>query len=100
MEERRMSGTTGSLNHNIIMENRNKVSISGVEDVDSFDEQTVILFTSAGLLTVKGSDFHINKLNVESGEVVIEGDVESLVYSDSMGGRDSAGGGFFAKMFK
>ena len=89
---------SANMNHNIIMENRSKVSISGVEDVDSFDEQTVILFTSAGLLTVKGNDFHINKLNVESGEVVIEGDVESLTYSDSMGGRDS--GGFFAKMFK
>ena len=79
------------------MENRSKVSISGVEDVDSFDEQNVILFTSAGLLTVRGHDFHINKLNVESGEVVIEGEVESLTYSESAG-RET--GGFFAKMFK
>ena len=81
------------------MENRSKISISGVEDVDSFDEQTVILFTNAGLLTLRGRDFHINKLNVDSGEVVIEGDVESLTYSESMGSsRDS--GGFFSKIFK
>ena len=98
MEERRISGLSANLNHNIIMENRSKISISGVEDVDSFDEQTVVLFTSAGLLTVRGNDFHINKLNVDSGEVVIEGDVESLTYSEAMGGRDK--GGFFAKMFK
>jgi len=97
MEERRISGYSNNINHNIIMENRSKISISGVEDVDSFDEQNVILFTNAGLLTVKGRDFHINKLNVDSGEVVIEGDVESLVYSENVG-RES--GGFFAKMFK
>jgi len=98
MEERRIPGLSANLNHNIIMENRSKASISGVEDVDSFDEQNVILFTSAGLLTVRGHGFHINKLNVESGEVVIEGDIESLTYSETMG-RDS-GGGFFAKLFK
>ena len=98
MEERRIQSMSANLNHNIIMENRSKASISGVEDVDSFDEHAVVLYTSAGLLTVKGSDFHINKLNVESGEVVIEGDIESLVYSDNMG-RDS-GGGFFGKLFK
>ena len=97
MEERRISGLSSNLNHNIIMENRSKISISGVEDVDSFDEQTVILFTSAGLLTVRGRNFHINKLSVDSGEVVIEGDVESLTYSEAMARE---GGGFFAKIFK
>ena len=97
MEERRISGFSNNINHNVIMENRSKVSISGVEDVDSFDEQTVVLFTSAGLLTVKGNDFHINKLNVDSGEVVLEGNIESLVYSENVG-RET--GGFFSKMFK
>ena len=96
MEERRISGLSAT--HNIIMENRSKASISGVEDVDSFDEQTITLYTSAGLLTVQGRDFHINKLNVESGEVVIEGDIESLTYSDAAGRQ--SGGGFFSKMFK
>ena len=99
MEERRISGLSASPTHNIIMENRSKASISGVEDVDSFDEQSVVLYTSAGLLTVQGRDFHINKLNVESGEVVIEGDIESLTYSEAMG-RAGSGGGFFAKLFK
>ena len=97
MEERKVSGFSNNLNHNIIMENRSKINISGVEDVDSFDEQTVVLFTNAGLLTLKGRDFHINKLNVDSGEVVVEGDVESLTYSDNVG-RET--GGFFSKMFK
>ena len=99
MEERKLvkTGSLANVNHNIIMENRNKVSISGVEDVENFDEQVVVLYTSEGLLTVRGADFHINKLNVESGEVIIEGEVESLVYSEG-GSKD--GGGFFAKLFK
>ena len=67
---------------NIILENRKKASISGVEDIDSFDEQTVVLYTNLGMLTVKGFGLHINRLNVETGEVVIEGDMDSFVYSD------------------
>ena len=99
MEERKLvrTNTPASVNHNVIMENRNKLSISGVEDVENFDEQSVVLYTGEGLLTVRGADFHINKLNVDSGEVVIEGEIESLVYSD---GGFNRGGGFFAKLFK
>ena len=74
MEEKRKEA------QNIILENRKKASISGVVDIDSFDEQSVILYTSLGMLTVKGYGLHINRLNVETGEVVIEGDMDSFVY--------------------
>ena len=90
MEEKRKEA------QNIILENRKKASISGVVDIDSFDEQSVILYTSLGMLTVKGYGLHINRLNVETGEVVIEGDMDSFVYSD----EGSKKGGFMQRLFK
>ena len=51
------------LPHNLILEDRRALSVSGVADIDSFDEQSVILFTDLGELTVKGFNLHINKLN-------------------------------------
>ena len=81
---------------NIILENRKKASISGVEDIDSFDEQTVVLYTNLGMLTVRGLGLHINRLNVETGEVVIEGDMDSFVYSDG----ESRKTGLLKRLFK
>ena len=89
-EERKTSKDTLQ---NVIMENRSKVNISGVNDVDSFDEGTIVL----GVLTIKGGDLHINKLNVDTGELMIEGEIDSLTYSEQTGGK---GGGLFAKLFK
>ena len=82
--------------HNIILENRRSMMISGVIDVDSFDEQTVILFTDLGELTVRGDNLHIDSLNIDSGEMAIEGEINSFNYSDVQ--RES--GGFFSKLFK
>ena len=85
--------------HNLIMENREKMSVSGVADVESFDEESIILHTDMGMLIVKGEDLHINKLNIESGELVIEGEICSCTYSDEDSSR-SKGVGFFKKMFR
>lgn len=82
---------------NIILENRKKASISGVEDIDCFNEQTVVLYTSLGMLSIKGADLHINRLSVETGEVIIEGEIDSLVYSDS---ASKKAGGFMQRLFK
>ena len=49
--------------HSIILENRHNMTVAGVSDIDSFDEQTVVLFTDMGELTIKGFNLHINKLN-------------------------------------
>ena len=84
--------------NNIIIENRKKLSISGVEDVDSFDEDSIVMFTTMGMLTVKGEDLHINRLNIEIGDVAIEGTIDEIVYSDSEEKRNSQG--FFSKLFK
>lgn len=68
--------------HNLILEERKKLSVSGVTDVDSFDEQTVIAYTVKGEITVRGWDLHINKLNLEQGELTVEGEISSLTYTD------------------
>lgn len=83
--------------HNLILENREKITISGVEDVDSFDDNSIIIQTQMGLLTLVGSDLHIVKFNVDTGELSIEGEIDEMVYSDE--GRYTKKGGFFSKMF-
>lgn len=81
MDERKTINT--SVIQNLILENRGKLSISGVLDVLSFDDQVVIVETELGLLTVKGENLRINKLSIDTSEVIVEGDISSLTYSDS-----------------
>lgn len=68
--------------HNVIIENRKRMSITGVHDIDSFNDHGIIVLTELGVLIIKGADLHINKLNVESGDVSIEGEIDSLTYTD------------------
>jgi len=83
---------------NLILENRKKLSVSGVVDVDSFDDENIILITELGALVVKGGDFHINKLNIDTGELIIEGDIDSCSFSDSY--RSKSKGSLLSRMFK
>lgn len=69
--------------HNIILEGRKRLSVSGVTDVDKFDENSIVLYTNMGELTVRGSELHVNDLSVTSGEMNIEGNIDSIVYSES-----------------
>lgn len=71
--------------HHIIMEERSKLSITGVEDVASFDEDEIIMRTSQGNLIVRGSGLHIGKLTLDSGEVSIDGLVSELCYEETSG---------------
>ena len=82
--------------HNVILEDRRLLSVSGVTDVDSFDEETVVLFTELGEMTVRGYNLHINKLSVETGEVNVEGDIASISYRDEA----PRSGGLFGRIFK
>jgi sporulation protein YabP len=66
-------------------------------DIESFDEQTIVAYTDLGELLVKGYGLHINKIDLESGDLSVEGKVSSLSYSDQvMPGSN----GFFAKIFR
>ena len=84
---------------NIILENREKLNILGVLDVLSFDDQIVIVETELGLLTIKGENLKINKLNIDTSEVIIDGYVSSLIYSNSDSLKKNTSS-FIGKIFK
>ncbi len=77
-----MSEVSAAKKHNIILEERSKLSISGVTDVESFDENEISLYTTLGELSVKGKCLHVDEMSLESGNITISGDVKSLVYGD------------------
>ena len=79
--DERKTMNTGVI-QNLILENRGKLSISGVLDVLSFDDQVVMVETELGLLTVKGENLRINKLSIDTSEVIVEGDISYLAYSE------------------
>ena len=83
---------------NLILENRSKLSISGVLDVFSFDDQVIILETELGLLAVKGENLRINKLSIDTSEVIVEGEIFNLNYSDK--DTEKKNGSFLGKIFK
>jgi len=64
--------------HNLILENRSRLMLSGVTDVDCFNEEEIRLFTQLGELTIRGRNLHINEMSVESGDISVEGDVLDL----------------------
>ena len=68
--------------HKLILSNRRTGTITGVADVISFDITEVLLETEQGMLMIKGSDLHVNRLTLEKGEIDIEGKIDSLAYSD------------------
>ncbi len=72
VEERKNFNQITGVVQNLILENRNKLSVSGVKDVLSFDDQVVIMETELGLLTVKGENLRINKLSIDTSEVIVE----------------------------
>ncbi len=80
----------------INLEDRAKLSISGVKDVDSFDEQVIIAYTDFGQLTISGSKLHIESLSIEVGELYVSGKINSLVYLD----QSPKSSGLIGKLFR
>lgn len=66
--------------HTLMLDNRSLLSLSGVEDVVGFDDQTINIRLSDSSLVVKGSSLHISKLSLDTGDVVIDGVISSLQY--------------------
>ncbi len=85
----------GDITHNVILEGRERLSVSGVTEVVSFDENEVVMDTARGLLTVTGADLHVEKLSLDIGELALEGMVDGLIYSDEQKQR----GGFWSRFF-
>lgn len=95
--DERKSINTGVI-QNLILENRGKLSISGVNDVLSFDDQIIMVETELGLLTVKGEGLRINKLSIDTSEVIVEGNISYLAYSDKEMEKNK--GNLISKIFK
>lgn len=91
-EEKRLP----SVPHCVSMEDRRSVSFTGIVDVDSFDEQNIVLITNTGELSVRGSGLRVGKLSTDTGEMSVEGKIDALVYTDDAP-RQS---GFFSKVFR
>ena len=81
--------------HSITLCDRKKLSLTGVEDVDCFNEQMVVLRTSQGTLTVAGAGLNISRLSLEDGRAEVEGEVDALEYT---GGKHR--GGVLGRLFK
>ena len=73
--------------------------MTGICDVLSFDVNEIILETDQGMLMIKGSELHVNRLTLEKGEVDIEGKVDSFTYSEQAG-MGSKGESLLARLFK
>lgn len=85
--------------HRLIIHNRETIDVTGVLHVDSFDDEEVILETEQGLLAIRGEDLHIRQLNLEKGELAVEGLILELAYSDDKRLKDR-GKGLFERLFK
>ena len=71
-----------SKSHKLSMDNRKRLTLTGIKDVVSFDLTQILLESTLGMIYIKGSDIKVTRLSLEKGEVDIEGTVDSIVYSD------------------
>ena len=82
----------------LYLENKEILNITGVEGVDSFNDETVILITTKGKLTIKGEKLNISKLNVEEGKLMVKGSINSIVFSEYEGQKEKVS--LVKKLFK
>lgn len=85
--------------HKITLNNRNSGIITGVMDVLSFDPDEIVLETEMGMLTIKGLDLHVNRLTLEKGEIDIDGEIESVIYSEQ-NSFSKSGGSLLGRLFR
>ena len=86
---------TAPVEHRIELVGREHLTVSGVEDVERFDETGIILSTVAGTLVVAGEELHIDKLSLDGGELHVDGRIDSVSYEDGGGSR----GGLLSRLF-
>ncbi len=82
--------------HHLILEDRERLTVSGVEEVESFDENTIVMVTCQGALVVHGEGLHIEKLSLDGGDLKVEGLIDSLTYEEGRGEKL----GLLARLFR
>lgn len=90
-----MSETPMGKKHTLMLDNRRKLVLTGAVEVNGFNEETVSVKTTAGTLIIKGSGLHIDKLNLETGDVTVSGTVNSMQYIGTDNSRSR-----FSKLFR
>ena len=82
---RRPGGTAEKkpIPHSLVLEGRKNLTATGVTNVDSYDDQTIVAYTEEGQLVIRGRDLHMGRLNTESGELTVTGEVLSLTQSSA-----------------
>ena len=85
------------MQHRLELDGRERLLVSGVEEVERFDEEEIVMSTTAGTLVVGGTDLHIGKLNLDGGELHVDGSIHTLLYEDQAGGPGQ--GGFLRRLF-
>ena len=84
--------------HCVMIEDRERIIVSAVEDIESFDDEKVVVLCDMGEMTISGQNFKINKLNVDDGELIIEGIIDELQYSERK--EQISEGGFLGRLFR
>ena len=87
----------GSMQHRLELDGRERLLVSGVAEVERFDEEEIVMNTTAGTLVVGGTDLHIGKLNLDGGELHVDGAIHTLLYEDRM--SKGSQGGLFRRLF-
>ncbi len=83
------------LPHELRLEDRKKLSVSGVQEVESFDENSVVLHTVCGILLIRGENLHLQTLSIDGGMVTVDGLIDALTYAEPQ-----KSGGFFRRVFR
>ncbi len=81
--------------HRLTLEDRSRLTMTGVTEVESFDEGQVVLHTTRGVIIVRGQGLHLQLLSLDGGQIHVDGTVDSITYEDNP--REA--GGFFARLF-
>jgi len=86
----------GGMQHRLELEGRERLLVTGVEEVERFDEEEIVMNTTAGTLVVGGTQLHIGKLNLEGGELHVDGAIHTLFYEERTSGSQ---GGLLRRLF-
>ena len=91
------SPQTGGAAHRIVLDNRNRLTVSGVDmTMESFDETSIVMSTAEGSLIIRGESLHIEKLSLDGGDLLVEGTVDSLTYEE----EEPRQGSFLGRLFR
>lgn len=94
------NGGNTQIKHTVLIENRNRIKINCVEDVESFNEEKVVVYTSMGVMIVTGFDFKVSRLSVDDGQLVIDGEVDKVEYMEEAKNERCESGGFLGRLFR